>query len=178
MTKKIEDFDLTKASQRYLARKAGFDVPLLRPNKSPEFWSQIEKTNTCWFWIGRKDRCGYGVYSINNFSHKAHRYCYEITNNIKIGSLIAMHTCDTPHCVNPDHIKLGTHQDNQHDKFLKNRQAKGSKIKASILKEENVIDAREKYKTGKYTYIDLAVEYGVSKDAMQKAIRGINWGHI
>ena len=88
-----------------------------------------------------------------------------------------MHTCDTPNCVNPDHIKLGTHVDNQKDKFNKNRQAKGEKIATSKLTQKDVFDARNTYKNEKVTYKQLAAKYGVCKDTMQKAIRGINWSH-
>ena len=178
MKKTLSDFDLSKKSHRYLARKAGFDVPKLPTNKPKKtFWEQVEKTKDCWFWKGKVDRCGYGIYLINNFCHKSHRYCYEITNNLKIGKQIAMHTCDTPKCVNPDHIKLGTHVDNQKDKFNKNRQAKGEKIATSKLTQKDVFDARNTYKNEKVTYKQLAAKYGVCKDTMQKAIRGINWSH-
>jgi len=46
------------------------------------------------------------------------------------------------------------------------------------LTKEKVLEAREKYKNGGFTYQQLANEFGVSKDTMQKAIRGIYWKHI
>ena len=68
-------------------------------DKETAFFEKVDKTDSCWLWNGRKDRCGYGVYYANKFMHKAHRYCYEITNKLKIGKQIAMHTCDTPNCL-------------------------------------------------------------------------------
>jgi hypothetical protein len=89
-----------------------------------------------------------------------------------------MHICDNPACCNPNHIVLGTHADNQKDKFEKNRQAKGEKNGFSLLTNEQVLEARKKYKPRLVTYKMLAKEYGVCKDTMQKAIRGINWKHL
>ena len=177
--KPLEAFDLSKKWHRYAARKAGYDVPKL-PNKVPNktFWEQVEKTDGCWFWTGAKDSCGYGTYSINRFVHKSHRYAYEFITKEKIGSRIAMHTCDVPSCVNPDHIRLGTHQDNMKDKVKKNRQAKGEKIGVSKLTNNDVLIARNRYKNEKITYQDLADQFGVCKDTMQKAIRGIYWKHL
>jgi hypothetical protein len=179
MVKPLESYDLSKKSHRYLARKAGYDVPIL-PNNVPKktFWEQVEKTDGCWLWTGRTDRCGYGIYNINNFCHKAHRYAYEQISKEKIGKKIAMHTCDTPKCVNPNHIMLGTHQDNQKDKFQKNRQAKGQKIHTAKLTDNDIFQLRQRYKNEKITYLQLAKEFGVCRDTIQKAIRGIYWKHL
>ena len=64
------------------------------------------------------------------------------------------------------------------DKYKKNRQAKGEKNGQSLLTANQVIEARKKYKPRIVTYEILAKEYGVCKDTMQKAIRGIYWRHL
>ena len=89
-----------------------------------------------------------------------------------------MHACDNTRCCNPKHLLIGTHVDNQADKYKKNRQAKGEKNGQSLLSDVQVLQAREKYKPRLVTYKMLAKEYGVCKDTMQKAIRGIYWKHI
>lgn len=108
----------------------------------------------------------------------AHRISYEKTTGKNIAGFIAMHICDNRKCCNPNHIAIGTHADNQADKVSKNRQAKGEKNGASLLSEISVLEARKKYKDGGETYKSLADKYGVSRDTMQKAIRGIYWKHI
>jgi hypothetical protein len=178
--KSIENFDLSSRMGRYQARKHGFDVPKQKSGCKPvEFWSLVDKKteSECWNWLGVVNKWGYGRYH-NNGSHMAHRYAYELEHGISIKGFIAMHKCDNPKCCNFKHLEIGTHADNQYDKVNKNRQAKGEKSGASILTELKVLQAREKYNNGGYTYKQLAEEFGVCKDTMQKAIRKINWSHI
>jgi hypothetical protein len=179
--KTINDFNLNSKHDRCKARKAGFDVPKQKPGIKQQdfwFWVNVKNENECWPWLGKLNQWGYGRYRLNGFFGMAHRIAYEKTTGQNIKGLIAMHICDNPQCCNPKHIALGTHADNQADKVAKNRQAKGETNGQSILTEQQVIEARYKYKTTKDTYKKLADKYGVCKDAMQKAIRGINWKHI
>jgi hypothetical protein len=179
--KTIEDFDLSNRVERYKARKLGFDVPKLKTGvKQPDFWSMVEKKSEseCWLWTRKLNKWGYGRFRKNGFNAMAHRIAYELTFNKNIDGLIAMHICDNPKCCNPNHLVLGSHADNQADKFKKNRQAKGENNGQSLLTKEKVLEARKKYKNGGFTYQQLANEFGVSKDTMQKAIRGIYWKHI
>jgi len=179
--KTLENFDLTTRTGRYKARKNGFDVPKQKPGvKSPEFWSLVEKKSEadCWPWLGKLNQWGYGRFNKNGFCEQAHRTAYELIFNKSIKGLIAMHICDNPCCCNPSHILIGTHADNQADKVKKNRQAKGEKVGTSLLTQEQVLEAREKYKTKNFTYKELAQQYGVCKDTIQKAIRGIYWKHL
>jgi len=179
--KTIDNFDLSTRQGRYKARKNGFDVPLQKCGvKQPEFWSLVNKKSEmeCWPWLGAVNQWGYGRFRHEGFYAMAHRVAYELTYFRVIKGLIAMHTCDNPICCNPNHIVLGTHADNQADKFKKNRQAKGEIVGTALLTEAQVKEARSKYKPRVMTYKMLAKEYGVCKDTMQKAIRGIYWSHI
>jgi hypothetical protein len=179
--KSINDFDLSTRNGRCRARKNGFDVPFQKQGpKQPDFWSLVNKKtdSECWEWTRNLNQWGYGKFRFNGFNAMAHRVAYELHTGIKIDGLVAMHICDNPKCCNPKHLTIGTHADNQHDKFKKNRQAKGEANGASILNEEQVLEARKIYKSEKTTYKKLAEIYGVSRDTMQKAIRGIYWKHI
>jgi hypothetical protein len=178
--KTIEDFDLMTRSGRYQARKYGLDVPKQKPGPKPnDFWSLIDKKSEdeCWNWLGAVNQWGYGRYC-NNGAHMAHRFAYEIIYGVSIEGFVAMHKCDNPRCCNVKHLEIGTHADNQGDKVKKNRQAKGEQQGTSKLTEKQVKQAREKYKPKIVTYKMLAKEYGVCKDTMQKAIRGIYWKHL
>lgn len=179
--KSIEDFDLSTRSGRYQARKHGFDVPLQKPGKKPpDFWTRVEikGKNECWPWKESLNKDGYGRIRFDGIPKYAHRIAYELHTGKITDGLVAMHICDNPKCCNPNHLVIGTHADNQNDKMQKNRQAKGEVNGQSLLTEFQVLEARKRYKPRVVTYKMLANEYGVCKDTMQKAIRGILWKHI
>lgn len=75
----------------------------------------------CWEWCGKLDLYGYGVFKLNNKSYKAHRYSYVLYHGAFDTKLHVLHRCDNPKCVNPDHLFLGTNQDNIADKVSKGR---------------------------------------------------------
>jgi hypothetical protein len=155
--------------------------PKQRPGKKQvEFWSLVDvKTeNECWPWLGHVNQWGYGRYRYNDFTWMAHRLSYEINTGENTKGFIAMHTCDNPRCCNPKHLVLGTHADNQHDKYHKDRQARGENNGSSLLTNEQVLEARSRYKPKVVTYKMLAEDYGVCQDTMQKAIRRIYWKHL
>ena len=89
------------------------------------FLAKVEKTNTCWLWCGAVNYKGYGVIGLgtrkdgNALSHRAAWMIYK--GSIPSG-MDVLHRCDTPACVNPDHLFLGTQQDNMKDRDTKGRQ--------------------------------------------------------
>lgn len=180
--KPLESFNLLTAQGRYQARKEGHAIQKHRPwqIKKVDFWSliNVKSENDCWNWLGAVNRWGYGRIRHDGWIQMAHRVAYEKTTGQNIKGLIAMHTCDNPACCNSKHLVMGTHADNQKDKFTKNRQAKGETNGQSLLTNEQVLEARQKYKPRVVTYKMLAEEYGVCRDTMQKAVRGIYWKHI
>ena len=72
--------------------------------------------NGCWLWTGVKDRDGYGIYK----GHRAHRYA-AAQAGLDIANKVVCHRCDTPGCVNADHLWAGTQQDNLTDMVNKRR---------------------------------------------------------
>lgn len=59
--------------------------------------------------------------SVGNKSRSTHRLAYEAwVGPIPEGMLIR-HTCDTPLCINPDHLIPGTHRDNMQDRLERGR---------------------------------------------------------
>lgn len=88
----------------------------------------------CWLWKGATSRGDYGVFNIGGKLERAHRLSYEIHNGPITKGLHCLHKCDEPNCINPDHLFLGTNQDNVNDMVRKQRHnwAKGLKIARAL----------------------------------------------
>ena len=54
-------------------------------------------------------------------TYGSHRIAYELTKGTIPEGLFVMHSCDNPACLNPDHLSVGTAQDNAIDRERKNR---------------------------------------------------------
>lgn len=83
----------------------------------------------CWEWTGFHKplrgmphlKVGYGAMSYRGTPWPAHRLSYHLLVGPIPDGLIVLHKCDNPPCVNPDHLQLGTHQDNSLDASRKGR---------------------------------------------------------
>lgn len=80
-----------------------------------------EDTSNCWVWDGTSIK-GYGRMYFRGVIIQSHRASYWIHHGTPAPpDLCVCHTCDNPACVNPHHLWLGTHSDNQWDKCKKHR---------------------------------------------------------
>lgn len=99
------------------------------------FWSKVNigAIDECWEWIASKDTGGYGHLKCNGVMKRAHRCSWELVNgNIPYG-LFVLHKCDNRACVNPKHLKLGTHKHNMDDMVEKDRTIGGYGRKQYIV---------------------------------------------
>lgn len=77
----------------------------------------------CWYWRGRTEREGYGTFG----AHRAHRVSYMLFVGRINKDKVIMHRCDVRNCVNPDHLQMGTQQENIADRDAKGRGRYGAK---------------------------------------------------
>lgn len=114
------------------------------------FFADLEKVDSgCWEWCGTTNEDGYGRISDGTSSVAAHRFSFEFFHHpILDNQFFVCHTCDNPSCVNPDHLFLGTNDDNQRDKCEKGRHWNSAKThckRGHLLGGENLkIDAHGK----------------------------------
>lgn len=84
----------------------------------------IDSATGCWLWQKLKTYNGYAQDSYRTRTGPVHRRMYEVVRGVKLERFqYACHTCDTRHCINPDHIWIGSPQDNQVDMSRKKRAA-------------------------------------------------------
>lgn len=89
------------------------------------FWGKVDRSGGCWLWTGATTPDGYGRFSFRGKTVYAHRFVWTLHNGTIPRSPAARrficHRCDTPGCVNPDHLFLGTNSDNMRDAAEKKR---------------------------------------------------------
>ena len=131
----------------------------------------------CWIWIGCYTcATGYGRIKIDGKHTLSHRASYEMYIGPIPKNLHCLHSCDTPECVNPDHLFLGTHQDNMADRDAKGRgnAPNGEKCGASKLTESQALEIFH----AKGTNQEIADHYGITSANVGYIKRKVTWKHI
>lgn len=138
------------------------------------FWDKVNKTDSCWLWIGAKNNKGYPQFRINGQTFYAHRLSYEMEKGeIEKGKYI-LHRCDTPLCVRPAHLFKGTQKDNMQDCKAKGRGNHGENNYHAKLTRKKVAEIRTRRLRGEKVG-DLAEEFGVHRMTVSRILNGKTW---
>lgn len=148
------------------------------------FWAKVDKSGDCWLWIAAKDVTGYGFFRCVSGQNmrKAHRVSYELAYGpIPAGQghhgTVVMHTCDTPSCVRPSHLILGTQQQNVSSASGKRRMASGERAAASKLSPTEVREIRQLRKQFGFAHPTIGRAYGVNASIISLLVRRKTWTH-
>lgn len=140
----------------------------------------IRKTpDGCWFWKGNADRDGYGLFHGEyggQIHNRAHRFSYALHKG-KIPTLLYVcHSCDTPRCVNPDHLFLGTSRDNSDDKYTKGRANMpfGETHQSAVLTEAQAVAILSDPRP----HSQIAAEYKVHIQTISSLKTRASWAHL
>lgn len=140
----------------------------------------------CWVWTGAKNEHGYGVLGRGGRGEgvaKAHRVSYQIFYGVVLTSTqCVLHRCDNPNCVNPEHLFLGTQQDNLIDMRRKRRDSPppshvGVHNKTAKLNDDKVKQVFDLRRAGLTSY-QIAERLGVSRPAICSILNRKTWRHV
>lgn len=165
-------------------------------NDTERFLSHVSKDaeSGCWHWGSTIKRDGYGQFWLQGASHRAHRVSWVLfRGEIPQGKWV-LHHCDTPRCVNPDHLWLGDNSENQIDCARKGRTnlqrhpeqsrfndpsviRRGSGSHMAKITEAQAFMIRELWKSG-MTERMIGVAYGLRQTTVNLIRRGVTWKHV
>lgn len=80
-----------------------------------------EPNSGCWLWTGSIRGSGYGYFRYQGRNEYPHRFAYMAYKGSIPAGMEVCHRCDERSCVNPDHLFIGTRQDNIRDMIRKGR---------------------------------------------------------
>ena len=140
--------------------------------KIAKFWSKvnIKSDDECWEYQGGKCLSGYGRMRFDNKQNYAHRFSAKLAG-MNIEDTCVLHKCDNPPCVNPKHLFIGSRADNMDDMYAKGRGRSfpgGKRQKA--LNELQILESKDLYATGKYTYKQIGLMYNVCNVTIWRSV--------
>lgn len=139
---------------------------------------RVNKTETCWLWTGPVNSSGYGGIGFQGKTQGVHRVAYQLLVGPVPQGHHVLHRCDTPRCVNPEHLWTGTSSDNMKDARDKGRampfRGAGVKNPRAKLDPEKVEQAKVMRANGAL-YTVLAKHFGVNSGAIWNAVNGRTW---
>jgi hypothetical protein len=145
----------------------------------------VETDTGCWEFQGGRSSDGYGNISIAKAynttrcdNYGAHRLSYYYHTLVDPASLLVRHDCDNPCCINPAHLRLGTHTDNARDCVERGRSVKGEKNGRSKLTNEDVLNIKKRLREGKESKAVIAKDFGVGREIIRLIYNRCNWSHI
>lgn len=136
------------------------------------------KRGDCIEWTGYTNYLGYGKLTFHNQLLSAHRAAFIANGGVIPDGMFVCHKCDNRKCVNPEHLFVGTRQDNIKDMVNKGRNkrgdTKGSKHWNASLTEDDVRTIRSSNESN----VELAKRYGTSNKNISAVRHRHIWKHV
>jgi hypothetical protein len=153
---------------------------MMTPDRVELIKSRIEvrTKDECWHWTGKRSWDGYGRVRVDGRDIMAHRAVWLIEVGPIPEEMFVCHRCDNRLCVNPEHLFLGTHDENMQDMVKKRRQRAGERHPSAKLSAAAVRAIRQDYANGLSTQQELAARFGVAPSLIHRVIHGESWRSV
>lgn len=152
----------------------------LDPQLVERFHQKYRKDESgCWLWMASTAGKGYGQIKLTGQRRQiyAHRLAYIIATGKDPGAKQLCHTCDNPKCVNPEHLFVGTSQDNHDDMKAKGRHTFGEKNTQAKLDEVQVQQIKTMLSLG-VPQTKIGAAFGVHQVQISRIKTGKRWSHV
>jgi HNH endonuclease len=142
------------------------------------FEAKIRKTARCWIWTAAL-MDGYGQIGNEGRILLAHRVAWELAYGSIPEGMFVCHDCDNRACVRPEHLFLGTHEDNMADMRAKGRSPKNIGV-SNPRARLTVGQVREILRRGRAgeNRSSLANEFGVGYHTIADILLRRSWRHV
>lgn len=157
------------------------------PELQQRFMSKVsfEALTGCWLWTGAPSdntpSGGYGRFRYDGRQYKAHRFSWLLHRGPLADGEHVLHHCDTPACVNPEHLFIGDNAANVADRVEKGRTSwkarQGEAHPMRKIDEGAVREIRQRHSDGA-RQCDLAVEFGLHRATVCEIVNRRKWGHV
>jgi hypothetical protein len=150
------------------------------------FERNLDKTSIgdCWLWKGAQHGTGYGVVCYDGRTTLAHRVSWEIhfgpiPKHNSYHGMCVLHKCDNRACVNPNHLFLGTQDDNMKDMRSKNRDVSADRSRTVFkLTPAKVMEIRQDLLDGKLSLRGIGRKHGVTHNSIWLIKVGKQWSDV
>lgn len=146
------------------------------PDFATYLWGKIIVNETCWEWQGSKTIAKYGTIVLEGRVQMVHRVSWELANGRSVAEgLFILHSCDNPSCINPEHLREGTQQDNMDDMVKRNR-SHAPRTKWNT--QESTIREIKRLRQQNVTVVEIAKRLNVGKSLVSHVSSGRTWKHV
>jgi hypothetical protein len=139
-----------------------------------------KNNGSCLEWQKQCNPNGYGLIKFRKGTKNVPRAAWIAWNGDIPKGMYVLHKCDNRKCLNINHLFLGNHHDNMKDMISKNRQNKrpGELHHINIMKNEDIIEMRNLWDSGKETQTSLARKFKCSLTNAHNIVKRKSWKHI
>ena len=134
----------------------------------------------CWMWQRVVDGGGYARMHHHGPKYKVSRLVMRLFKNEEPPEgMEVRHLCGKGRraCVNPAHLRLGTHEENMQDMIADGTSTRGKRNSSTKLTEEQVLEIYTRSWAGE-PLVSLGKEFGVHPTTISQIKHGRNWAWL